>query len=378
MFTLAEALEAIKNKPEFSAKDKGSYTVIDYNLNTKDTFFGNTAFDTQILLNLRGTAFDNTSGKIIRLGYHKFFNYGEFPDIDKVLDFTYNHTITQKLDGSCIFPLYTNECIFLGTRAGVTDVSKLADAYLETSGLKDLYFGFISYCKDIDVTPIFEYCSRKNRVVIDYPEPTLVLTGIREIDTGKYISRKSVKSIAEDWDIPLVKAYSSLSKDLADYVDEISKLENDEGVVIQFSDSGHMLKIKATDYVLKHKALDQLRFEKDVILLHLNGLMDDIYPILNTSLADEIKTYAELLNESIFKCLDEINFEYFKYEHLVGNRKEFALAIKDNKYKQFLFKLCSDINFDVSDMLFDHCRKNCSTQASTKELKLFLNFHEVY
>lgn len=37
MFSLSQALAAIENKPEFSAKNKGSYTVIDYNLSTHDT-----------------------------------------------------------------------------------------------------------------------------------------------------------------------------------------------------------------------------------------------------------------------------------------------------------------------------------------------------
>lgn len=378
MFTILQALEAIKDKPEFSVKDKGSYTVIDYNLNTKTTFVGNTEEETKILLNLRGTAFDNTSGKIIRLGYHKFFNYGEFPESDKVLDFTYGHTITKKLDGSCIFPLYTIEGIFLGTRAGITDVSKLVDAYLEKYDLKDLYFGFISWCKDIDVTPIFEYCSRENRVVLDYPESMLVLTGIRELDTGKYISRNKTRNIADNFDIPLVEAYSSLDKDLVEFVEEISKLENDEGVVIQFSDGGHMLKIKATDYVLKHRALDQLRFEKDVILLHLNGLIDDIYPILDATIKNKIEAYLSAFSHCYSQTLTNILYEFKKFENLKDDRKEFALAVKDNRYKQFLFKLCTDINFDVPSMLTDHCKKQCSTQAATKELKLFLNFMEIY
>lgn len=378
MFTLTEALEAIKNKPEFSAKDKGSYTVIDYNLNTKDTFLGDTDFNTKILLNLRGTAFDNDSGEIIRLGYHKFFNYGEFPEIDKVLNFTYDHVITKKLDGSCIFPMYTNEGIFLGTRAGVTDVSKLADKYLEDSGNKDKYFGFITYCQVLDITPIFEYCSRENRVVLDYPEPMLVLTGLRCIDTGMYISRKSTEVISEKFGIPLVESYSFLDKDLVEYVEEISKLENDEGVVIRYSDGGYMLKIKATDYVLKHRALDQLRFEKDVILLHLNGLMDDVYPILDTTIKNKIEAYLGVFSRCYKQTLTNILYEFKKFEHLASDRKEFALAIKDNRYKQFLFKLCTDINFDVPSMLTDYCKKQCSTQASSKELKLFLNFHEVY
>jgi RNA ligase len=376
MFTLPQALEAIKDKTEFSVKDKGSYTVIDYNLNTKITFVGKDEKETKILLNLRGTAFDNETGKIIRLGYHKFFNYGEFPESDKLLDFS-DVLITQKLDGSCIYPLYTREGIKLGTRAGVTDVSKLADEYLETSGNISKYSSFIDHCRTWSNTPIFEYCSRENRVVINHPEPMLVLTGVRNMITGKYLERKNLELFGKDFDIPVVRVYSTLVQDIDAYLEEIANLKDDEGVVIKFPND-HMVKVKASEYVLRHKAVDQLQFEKDAILLHLNGLLDDIYPILDATLANQIQTYSERLNHAIFSCLDEIHAEFFKFKHLTGDRKEFALAVKDNKYKQFLFKLCSDAEFDVSDMLFEQCRKNCSTQASTKELKLFLNFHEIY
>ena len=68
MFTLQDAIKAIEEKTEFSVKDKCDYVVIDYHIDFGDTFTGRTEEETTILLNLRGTAFDKITGKIIRLG----------------------------------------------------------------------------------------------------------------------------------------------------------------------------------------------------------------------------------------------------------------------------------------------------------------------
>jgi len=155
MFTLDQAKEAVKNKPEFSVKDKGSYTVIDYNLNTKETFVGQNESETNILLNLRGTAFDNETGKMIRLGYQKFFNYGEFPSSDETLDFDQEHLITQKLDGCVsgdsllkVKNKITSEILMLS----ISEVTKNIDQFL--------VFSYNEILKE------YEFCNIKNKLVI--------------------------------------------------------------------------------------------------------------------------------------------------------------------------------------------------------------------
>ena len=76
MFTLQEALEAVKDKPEFSVNTRDFGTVIDYNVAFKETFVGKTDRETGILKNLRGTCF-GPDGSIVRLPYHKFHNLNE-------------------------------------------------------------------------------------------------------------------------------------------------------------------------------------------------------------------------------------------------------------------------------------------------------------
>lgn len=382
MFTLSQALEAIKDKPEFSAKDKGGYTVIDYNFNTNTTFVGTTPEETKILLNLRGTAFDNTSGEIIRLPFNKFFNLGEDPETDNDIDFSYNHVITQKLDGSMLAPIFYKNNIMWGTRAGVTEVSELVPTWLSKNPEKKKnYDGFLEFCQFQMLTPIFEFCSKENQVVIEYKETNLVLLAVRSMTTGAYKPYTDLMSYSRMYDVPLVKTWTPTSpKEFNDLVNMVSKLENDEGIVIRMesgSMTGHMIKIKADEYVRRHKAVDGLRFEKDFILLALNNELDDVLPILDEGLRTKVQNHKVSLLSAIKATANEIFVTYTEFNS-IELQKDFALAIKDNKYKHFLFKLRSGKESDLMILLFDFAKKMCHNQASTKELKEFLNFNEVY
>lgn len=378
MFKLKDALSAVANKPEFSVKDRGGYTVIDYNLNTKTTFVGKDDAETTVLLNLRGTTFDNETGDIIRLGYHKFFNFGEFPEVDKALDFSERHEIKVKLDGSCIFPIYSETCGFeLGTRAGVTDVSKMATAWMKADPQRYLdYKEFIYFCRKEKATPIFEYCSRENRVVIDHPVSSMILTGVRMLADGRYLDYAALISIHHMFNMPIVKMTGVTTKEkFAGLRELVGDLVNDEGIVIQFA-NGHMLKIKSADYCLKHKALDSLKFEKDVLQLALEGKIDDVLPLLDDDTKTRVQVHVATFMTMFYETHRKIMNEFFTHSH-IESQKEFALAIQHSDYKSFLFSFRVGKK-DLDSLLTDYCIKQCGTQEKTKEMKKFLDFDLQY
>jgi T4 RnlA family RNA ligase len=377
MFTLSQALSAIKDKPEFSAKDKGTYTVIDYNLSTRDTFTGSTVDETMILHNLRGTAFDNKTGEIIRLAYHKFFNYGEFPELDAALNFNDAHVITQKMDGSMIAPIYASEGVMLGTRAGRTDIADMAsDFAVQTTGYVDLIFK----CSCLyNATPIFEFCSRKNRVVLDYPEDQLVLTGVRYIDTGTYMPYKNMVALGKEYDVPVVKQFSSTDQNhFAHLRDEIASLINDEGIVIRFESgtmAGHMVKIKADQYVKMHKAVDGLKFAKDVALLSLQSSLDDIYPILDDSTAARVRNFSDDLQSSILRFVESLKAEFNTMKH-IQYRKDFAEVAKKSKYVKFLFGMLD--GKPAEKLVIDFAKRQCGTQQDCSDMQQFIGMTVKY
>jgi RNA ligase len=350
MFTLQQALEAIKNKPEFSYKEKDGYSVIDYNYMDSNTFTGKDNIETAILQNLRGTCFDK-DGKIIRLMYHKFHNLNENPEYhhEKIAkDHGDRYSVEQKLDGSLIAPIKITEANYrLGTRAGVTEYSDMAEQYLKSVDFDVLldYDNLIMTCLNLNLTPMFEFCSRKNRVVIDHPVDRLVLHGIRCMVTGVYVNIYSfpVPSKAER-----VEIRSSEESSLTEVAAHIAELENDEGVVLKYPD-GFMVKMKSLEYVNLHRCVDGLRTETSVLKLILNNQLDDALAIIKDDLKNKVVAYRDSVLQSIENSEATIRLQY---ANLVQNgkpvKKDFAKLIFDNEFKSQLFLMYDDKPLEIS------------------------------
>lgn len=379
MFTLAEALEAIKNKPEFSVKERDFGTVIDYNLTMKDTFVGETPRQTLILQNLRGTCF-NYEGRIVRLAYHKFHNLSENEEYhESKFDFADTHTIQEKLDGSMIAPIPNfgrlNTGYELGTRAGLTDVSlkaeRLLQSWKETSPQKfDAYDRFIIGCMDLDLTPIFEFCSREQRIVIDYPESRLVVTGIRNNKTGGYIY--NLRQYVDNPRIDVVRKHTGYFN-LKELAKEVGEMLDQEGVVVKFED-GRMVKIKATDYVLKHRALDGLKFEKDVLKLILLNEVDDVLPLVTPEKRKQLEGYRDSVIHHVQIVQKEFDATWARLSY-VPTKKEFAELVKDQRFRSGLFAKYDGREFFVKDYILTKCNSSTAVEEVRSLIgKSYLDF----
>jgi RNA ligase len=368
MFTLQEALEAIKNKPEFNCNKRDFGFVIDYNVTFKETFVGSTPRETLILQNLRGTCF-NEGGAIIRLAYHKFHNLNENDEYrPELFDFSQPHDIEEKLDGSMIAPILIGDGYRLATRAGVTDVALKAEKFLLEMNYERYikwraYDKLIKDCLELGLTPIFEYCSRDQRIVIDYPEPKLILTGIRSMVTGRYLSLDLTDQLAEDHvdRVPLAVSEGSSINDLAAWV---KSLQGQEGVVVKFAD-GRFVKIKAEDYVLKHRALDGLRFEKDVLALVLKNELDDVLPLVTPDVKERLVKYRDSVQHMLE--LHQLRMEY-EYKSMFANsadRKGFAAQALVSPYKVGLFRMYEGKFFSLTDF----AKTKTGSASSVEEIR---------
>lgn len=198
-----DVIPHIENRTEFRVMVKDWYTVIRYMVSLEDTFslVCDIAYDGVLSLvsdesqhnmkirrECRGLIFDTETGALISRPYHKFFNAGEKEEtqLDKI-NLYEPHVVLEKLDGSMIRPIPTKEGFLLGTKAGVTDTAMNAEVFIAD---KSHYRLFINYCIENGLTPIFEWVSRKNRIVVDYPEDNLILTAIRKNTTGEYLPYK--------------------------------------------------------------------------------------------------------------------------------------------------------------------------------------------
>jgi RNA ligase len=195
-------------------------------------------------------------------------------------------------------------------------------------------------------TPIFEWCSNKNRIVLDYPEDRLVLTAVRSFQAGYYYSHRDLEGLGRDYGIEVVKAYDTNSSKHPSYVvDMVRQAEDMEGIVVRFDD-GHMVKIKADWYVRIHKVKALLGQERDVVALILNNELDDLLPVLPKEDVERVEKF-EVAIENRLKWLSETLAGLIIGFNGTTDRKTFAL------------NYAPDINPVIRGMIFQFWDKEC-------------------
>ena len=186
--TIADVLPHIEGRSEFIVAEREFGTVINYMVSMADTFdmTGPDDIGGAIRRECRGLIFD-TEGRIMSRPFHKFFNVNEREETQAhLLDFTQEHTIMTKLDGSFVRPIFYQNRIQWASKMGITHISEYVDEFL--SGAKNIkYNEFAKWCLNKKITPIFEFCSKKNKVVIDYEKDRMTLLAVRENISGKYL-----------------------------------------------------------------------------------------------------------------------------------------------------------------------------------------------
>jgi RNA ligase len=358
-----DVLPYISGKDEFRVMEKDWYTVINYAVAFEETFQwdANDPVGSAIRRECRGLIFNTQTGDLISHPYHKFFNAGEKEETQvHKINLYEPHVVLEKLDGSMIRPIPTPEGFRLATKAGITDVAMNAEVFVAD---KPNYVEFIFAMFDGGMTPLFEWCSRKNRIVVDYPEDQLILTGIRNTTKGVYLLHNNMVELAEHWNIPVVKAVDGLAvQDINLFVKQVREWDDGEGVVVRF-DSGHMVKVKADDYVLRHKSKDAINQEKNVIQTLLDDAVDDLVPLLTPEDAQRVQAFQNAFWLAVEDVCTTVH-DLYKQIDKGQDQKEFATVAVPSvlpEYQPFMYRLRKGV--PVKDLVVDQIRKSLSTQT---------------
>lgn len=339
---LDDVLPHIEGRDEFRVFDKGEYTVVQYMVNLENTFDWDCddTLGSSIRRECRGLIFDK-SGNIISRPFHKFFNCNERDETNlNKINLHEVHWMTSKMDGSMIRTLPLNGEIRLATKAGITEVSQNAEEFIRD---KPNYGEFFRYCVSRNLTPIFEWVSRKNQIVIDYKDDNLVLLSVRHLYNGTYEPYSKLKSYSQEFDISLVPIVNNLANQNIELLStQVKEWKNDEGVVIWFY-TGHRVKIKSLDYCLKHAFKEQITFEKNVIQLILIDGVDDIIPLLSENDSKRLRDFQTAfwiqINETASQMAEMFNDAKSKYP----SPKEFAInfveKLKDGYLKAIMYEM---------------------------------------
>jgi RNA ligase len=183
--TISDVLPHIEGRPEFVVAEREGYTIVNYVVAMADTFdmTGPDDLGGAIRRECRGLKF-SPNGDIAARPFHKFFNIGEREETQsRLIDLSRSHTIMEKLDGSMIHPMMVDGYIRWMTKMGITSVAMQAEEFIAKN---TRYKDFAVWCIENRMTPIFEWTSPFNQIVLSYEEERLTLLAVRDNITGEY------------------------------------------------------------------------------------------------------------------------------------------------------------------------------------------------
>jgi RNA ligase len=293
--TIDDVLPHIDGRSEFIVAEREFGTVINYVVAMADTFdmTGVDDLTGRIRRECRGIIFD-TKGKIMSRPFHKFFNVNEREETQmRLLDMSMPHVIMEKMDGSMIRPVLVNGIVRLATKMGVTDIAVEAEKLLSPD-----QYDWLEEVMESEITPIFEYISPTNKIVIDYAEARLVLLGARNNVSGNYFMPFTNR-------FEIVPQYGSVKGDLSEYIARAREQQGREGDIIRFV-NGHMIKIKNDWYVRIHKTKDLIRTDRNIADIIVNEQLDDVLPLLDATDLQIVRTYEKRFDAALENVLGRL------------------------------------------------------------------------
>ena len=276
---VAPAIKGVREIPA-SKKEEGGveYTVVNYQVAIAGLF--DDPVHGELRKECRGLIFD-AEGTLLSRPFHKFFNIGERAETQpNKVDVSRPHVVEEKVDGSMVRPFLLGGRVRLGTRMGITEVSRLAEAAFDELSTPE-QLEWIRDHLEAGRTPIFEFVSPDNRIVIKHGKADFVFLALRDNLSGEYLKPEL------PWPGRSVKTYEKVDDILA-YVAGVRKEEGLEGYVLSFSD-GFKVKVKSEWYVGIHRVKDFMSNSRNIVRLHLQDNLDDAIGVLPKEFLPDIR-----------------------------------------------------------------------------------------
>lgn len=298
----------------------------------------------EVTLACRGLVINTNTGEIVARPWKKFFNYNQ-QDAD-IIEPTAPVEITDKMDGS-LGILYRRPDGYL---AIATRGSFASDQALHATDFwrreYAMYHDFNEVCDKY--TFLFEVIYPDNRIVCDYGDlDDLVLLGAVHKERGEYLSPLDAKSLL-GWLGPVTKVWLYPSyKEALEFPNRAGK----EGVVIR--DGNKIVKFKQQDYIELHRIVTNLS-PKTIWGMISNGQSVES---ICSGIPDEFHKYVEDIGIAIIQQFAIIKLQALEsYRRCItaaggiksaeSNRREFALAAKNEQNPSLLFSLLDGKSID--------------------------------
>lgn len=383
---IEDILPHIAGREEFYVKDHGNYKVVNYTFNSPDTFEDPSHPSHWYLRECRGLKFDK-NGSVAARPFHKFFNLGEREYIrPDVLNWDNNVQYYQtKIDGSMVHPMIVDGKVEWMSKAGITHISAIVEEYLERTGLRERYNNLAITCHINDTTPLFEFTSLSNRIVVKYPLTSLTLLDIRRNITGEYLGPKESCLVSVMYNIPFVgvthlQGFKQRQKIITDKMASIGT--SGEGLVVTLN-SGDKFKMKTPWYISVHRAKDDTLSEHKILKLIAEESMDDLYSLFEGETKNELEKYHRHISHSITTAATTIaaHVQLFTEQGLSRKEASSQILVLPVCLQQFAWN-----NFgtdpdpgDIAIAIAKFVARKCTSASSLADLRPLIGnrYHEV-
>lgn len=289
----------------------------------------------------RGLIFNIDTGDVLARPFPKFFNYGE-ADAAKI-ELADEVWVSDKMDGSLgIIYVAPDDSVRVATRGSFASDQALH----ATRVLNEKYPEWVSMFRSMthQHTPLVEIIYPENRIVCDYgSQDDLVLLGWIHVASGNYYS-----SSEGFWDGPRARSFDfdNFSQVLA-----AAPRPGAEGFVVYSPRLDDWVKIKQTDYVIKHKLVSNLSKRSVWESLSQGNSVQEICDPLPDEFHNYVKEVARELQGQYQEAVRALKSDFHSILEelpLTYTRKDFAEKAKEADNTGWLFQMLDDKDYESS------------------------------
>ena len=203
---------------------------------------------------------------------------------------------------------------------------------------------FVNWCLNNNISPIFEFVSPTNRIVLRYEDDELILLRLRNNITGKHLD---LRDYLDKIGSIRIAPFEDDFKDLDDLLELMAKKVDKEGSVITAEDefgNDFFFKAKTPWYCSLHGLLSEDIYREHIIIGYI--LDDKIDDILG-QIPEEQKEAHERINKIISIVKNEVNDKSLEiqkaYDSFIKSnmtKKEYAINKRvGNPYFSFVMSM---------------------------------------
>jgi RNA ligase len=332
--TLDDLRPGIEGRDEFIVAEREWGYVANYMVMLIDSFPSADTLEGRLRREARGIKFDR-NGDLLARPFQKFFNLGERDETrPELVDFSKPFDILDKLDGSMVHPVLVDDQILWMTKMGLSDTALRAGEFARRNGYDRMARDLLAD----GITPIYEWMSPRDRIVVRYDTDSMPLTALRRTHSGEYLRWGEMEGTAARYGVPVVGHFRGSFQGIKAFQEHIGALEGEEGYIIRFHD-GHMLKLKNLWYLRIHKNKEEIEHEKNVWNLVLEDRVDDVLPYLDDD-APALAEFADQFNRGLRALADRVVSRAQELGAGVESQREYAERVKheDRRLHGLLFR----------------------------------------